>query len=150
MKGERGFFFVVVSEGSCFAQAFPLDARSRLHSTVRPRRAAQATRGGLPRHPLPAGEGLRSQRHFSTSAWWARLQPELVSTSLQVPRSTALASGWHPGVHEEECGQQGREVLLPSTLPWGGLIWSPVSNSGLPSSGKMRSYWRESSGGLRG
>jgi len=28
--------------------------------------------------------------------------------------------------------------------------WSAVSSSGLPSSRKMRSYWRESSGGLRG
>ena len=38
----------------------------------------------------------------------------------------------------------------PSTLPWGGPICSAVSSSGLPSSRKMRSYWRESSGGLRG
>ena len=36
----------------------------------------------------------------------------------------------------------------PSALPWEGPIWSPVSSSGLPSSRKMRSYWRESSGGL--
>jgi len=30
------------------------------------------------------------------------------------------------------------------------LIWSTVSSSGLPSSRKMKSYWRESSGGLQG
>jgi len=28
--------------------------------------------------------------------------------------------------------------------------WSTVSSSGLPSSRQIRSYWRESSGGLRG
>ena len=39
---------------------------------------------------------------------------------------------------------------FPSTVPWWGLIWSTVCSSGLPSSRKMRSYWRESSGGLRG
>ena len=39
---------------------------------------------------------------------------------------------------------------FPSTLPWRGLIWSTVSSSGLPSSRKMKSYWRESSGGLQG
>ena len=39
---------------------------------------------------------------------------------------------------------------FPSALPWGGPIWSPVSSSGLPTSRKMRSYWRESSRGLRG
>ena len=35
-----------------------------------------------------------------------------------------------------------------SALPWGGPIWSPGSSSGLPSSRKMRSYWREPSGAL--
>jgi len=39
---------------------------------------------------------------------------------------------------------------FPSTLPWWGPIWSTLSSSGLPSSRKMRSYWRESSGGLWG
>jgi len=29
-------------------------------------------------------------------------------------------------------------------------VWSTASSSGLPSSRKMRSYWRESSAGLRG
>ena len=38
----------------------------------------------------------------------------------------------------------------PSALPWGGPICSAVSSAGLPSSRKMRSYWRESSRGLRG
>jgi len=39
---------------------------------------------------------------------------------------------------------------FPSALPWGGPICSAVSSAGLPSSRKMRSCWRESSGGLRG
>ena len=38
----------------------------------------------------------------------------------------------------------------PSALPWGGPICSAVSSAGLPSSRKMRSYWRESSAGLQG
>ena len=44
---------------------------------------------------------------------------------------------------------QGR-FSSPSALPWGGPICSAVSSAGLPTSRKMRSYWRESSGGLRG
>ena len=47
-------------------------------------------------------------------------------------------------------GMPSKRFSSPSTLPWGGPICSPVSSSGLPSSRKMRSYWRESSGGLRG
>ena len=43
-----------------------------------------------------------------------------------------------------------RTFSFPSTLPWWGPIWSIVSSSGLPTSRKMRSYWRESSGGLQG
>jgi len=38
----------------------------------------------------------------------------------------------------------------PSALPWGDPICSAVSSAGLPSSRKIRSCWRESSGGLRG
>jgi len=41
-------------------------------------------------------------------------------------------------------------VLLPLYSALVGPIWSTVSSSGLPSSRKMRSYWRASSGGLRG
>jgi len=45
----------------------------------------------------------------------------------------------------------GRERFsFPSTLPQWGCIWSTVSSSGLPTSRKMRNYWRESSGGIRG
>ena len=47
-------------------------------------------------------------------------------------------------------GSRSGRFSFPSTLPWGGPIWSPVSSAGLPSSRKMRSYWRESSAGLRG
>jgi len=47
-------------------------------------------------------------------------------------------------------GSRAREVLLPLYSALGGPICSAGSSSGLPSSIKMRSYWRESSGGLRG
>lgn len=39
MKGERGFFFSVVSVGYCFAQAFPFDAHSLLHKMLQAPRA---------------------------------------------------------------------------------------------------------------
>jgi len=45
---------------------------------------------------------------------------------------------------------RSREVLLPLYTALVTLIRSPVSSSGLPTSRKMRNYWRESSGGLRG
>jgi len=38
----------------------------------------------------------------------------------------------------------------PSALLCGGPICSAACSAGLPSSRKMRSYWRELSGGLRG
>jgi len=41
-------------------------------------------------------------------------------------------------------------VRPPALPPPGGPICSAGSSAGLPSSRKMRSYWRESSGGLRG
>jgi len=40
---------------------------------------------------------------------------------------------------------KSREVLLPLCTA---LVRPHLSSSGLPSSRKMRSYWRESSGGL--
>ena len=45
---------------------------------------------------------------------------------------------------------QSLRIASHSALPWWGLIWNTVTSSGLPTSRKMRSYWRESSGGLRG
>ena len=55
--------------------------------------------------------------------------------------SGALRGGWAAG--------QGR-FSSPSALPWWGPICTTVSSAGLPSSRKMRSYWRESSRGLQG
>ena len=83
MKGERGGFFVVVSVGYCFAQAFPFDAPSLLHKMLQAGRAARRSTGGMNSapSPLPAGEGLHSQGHFSTSTTWAQLKPKLVLTS---------------------------------------------------------------------
>ena len=54
------------------------------------------------------------------------------------------------GCMRRSVGSREREVLLPSALLWGGPICSAGSSAGLPSAGKMRSYWRESSAGLRG
>jgi len=55
------------------------------------------------------------------------------------------------GVHQEECGQAVKGGSPPSLLcPGEAPVWSPVFSSGLPSSRKMRSYWRESRGGLQG
>jgi len=52
---------------------------------------------------------------------------------------------WDPGVHQEECGQQG-EGGSPSPLHCPGEASSRVVCPVL----WMKSYWRESSGGLRG
>jgi len=54
------------------------------------------------------------------------------------------------GCMSRSVGSRSGRFSSPSALPWGGPICSAVSSAGLPSSRKMRSYWRESSGGLRG
>jgi len=41
-----------------------------------------------------------------------------------------------------EGGQQGREMLFPSALPWGGCIWSTAPGVGLPSSRQTGNCWR--------
>jgi len=43
---------------------------------------------------------------------------------------------------------RSREVLFPLYSALVSPMWSTVSSSGLPSSRKVRSYWRESRGGL--
>ena len=74
---------------------------------------------------------------------WSRLQRRgWASRATWVPRRPmgswgALGGAWPAG--------RGR-FSSPSALPH----LETVSSSGLPSSRKMRSYWRESSGGLRG
>jgi len=50
-------------------------------------------------------------------------------------------------VHCTWHGQQGREVILPSALPWAGNIRSTVSSFALLSSRQMGNCWREPSGG---
>lgn len=53
------------------------------------------------------------------------------------------------GCIKKDVASRSSEVILPSTLPWRGLIWSPVSSSGLFSSRKTGKYWKESSWGLK-
>jgi len=43
-----------------------------------------------------------------------------------------------------------REVFLPLYTALVRPFWSTASSSGLPSSRKMRSYWKESRRGLQG
>jgi len=52
------------------------------------------------------------------------------------------------GCIKRSVGSRSGRFSSCSALPWGGPIWSPGSSSGLPSSRKMRSYWRETSSGL--
>ena len=78
-------------------------------------------------------------------SWWTTSWPWASSVPWLPRRPTvswgALSRVWPAG--------QGR-FPSASTLPWWDPIWSTLSSSGLPSSGKMRNYCRESSGGLRG
>jgi len=76
--------------------------------------------------------------------YWGKpssLSFSLCNKSFGVIKWGALREMWRVG--------QGRFSFL-SALSWGGPICSAVSSSGLPSSRKMRSCWREARGGLRG
>ena len=106
-------------------------------------------------------------------SWAARISGAVAGLSLERAsrRSSARLKGprqqpgRRAGAGRAAAGQcplrQPARLLLPRSCsrtarsghvlgPWGGPICSAVSSAGLPSSRKMRSCWRESSGGLRG
>ena len=78
-------------------------------------------------------------------SWWTMGWP-WASSVPWLPKSPMGSWGAFRGVWPAGWGR----FFSPSTLPWWGPIWSTESSSGLPSSRKMRNYWRESGGGLRG
>jgi len=111
----------------------------RLRVTTR-RRERGRNHGGLPLSPPPS--------------------PQQGSPSRVIPADAGCAlrwvlfpgrgpSAWGGGLGRGGTGGRGR-FSSPSALPWGGPSCSAGSSAGLPSSRKMRSYWREPSAGLRG
>ena len=76
-------------------------------------------------------------------SWWMTSWP-WASSVPWLPRRPMGSWGASRGVWP---AGQGR---FSFPLPWWGPIWSRLSSSGFPSSRKLKSYWRESSGGLRG
>jgi len=79
--------------------------------------------------------------------------PEL-DAGLQVGSHQSRAEGQNPlprpAAHAASDAAQDAVGLLGCECTLSDHVWSTLSSSGLPSSRKMRSYWRESSGGLRG
>jgi len=72
-----------------------------------------------------------------------------VDDDLAMSKQWALAAKKTNGVLrciKKSVASRSREVLLPLYS----ALRSTLSSSGLPTSRKMRSYWRESSRGLRG
>ena len=116
---------------------------SQLHElpvNVRSRRTCSEPR----QHVMPPSNHFLSFLLILSSSF---LYPVLrVSSVPWLPRSPMVSWGVLGGVWPAGRGR----ISFASTLPWGGPICSAVSSAGLPTSRKMRSYWRQSSGGLRG
>ena len=94
---------------------------------------------GLGRTCWRAALRRRTWECWWTTGWpWASSMPFLPRRL--VGYWDALGGAWPSG--------QGR-FSFPSALRYWGPIWSTASSSGLPTSRKMRSCWRESSEGLQ-
>ena len=98
-----------------------------------------------PHTPVQAGADLL--RSSSVERDLGVLVDDKLTMSQQCPLVAKKVNGVL-GCIRRSVASRLREVLLPlySAL----VVWSTVSSSGLPTSRKRRSYWRESSGGLRG